>query len=270
MADPVIPASPAPVAPSPAAVAPSPTPVAATPPSAPVETAQPASPPAPSTVEATPSSPDVKQTEPAKPAEAAKPAIPTAPASLISEAGKDKPAAEAPADPAQPPSEPAPSYQPFTLPEGVSLDEKELGQFHGVLGKHKLTQETGQELLDLHVNELNRFSERLTAHQHEVFNRTREGWRNEFIADRDIGQNRRETTLQTCGSMIERYGGDSKQVAELRSMLTFTGAGDHPALIRFINNMGRALSEPVPVAASKPPAQKQSKAQARYGNMQGS
>lgn len=189
--------------------------------------------------------------------------------SLLSEPAK--PAEEAPKAEAPAPVEekPLPKFEAFTLPEGVKLDEAPLGKFSELLGKfeldggvdHAKAQQFGQELVSFYVSEQNRFIQA----QQDSWTKTREGWRDAFTTDRDIGGNRQEATLQRCKAMIDQYGGTKEQRAEIASVLSLTGAGDHPAIIRLLSNIGKALGEgkPVPAIVPKSPVPA-SKATRRY------
>lgn len=160
---------------------------------------------------------------------------------------------------APPPVEaPAPTYETLKLPEGIQMPAEELTRFTEVLGENKIAPEAGQKLLEAYTSEIQRFQQDTLKNQTEAFNTVRRGWVEEFKAS-DIGGNQQNTTIRNCAAVLEQYGSP-----ELRTMLTFTGAGDHPAMIRFINNIGKVLGEPRPIAAAKPPAAPVSKAQRRY------
>lgn len=149
------------------------------------------------------------------------------------------------------------SYEPFTLPEGQTLDEAQLGAFKDLLGEHKAPQALGQSLVDLYFGEVNR----IKTYQQEVWDRTQEQWMDQVRSDPELGGSRLETVAKTCGSVIERFGSN-----DLRDALTATGMGNHPAMVRFINKIGQFLGEGRPVPAAKPaPAPPPSKAQRRYG-----
>src|SRR5690348_11689629 len=272
----VAPATPAPATAAPAAPAAAPAPVTASAAPAPGPGAESTS--APSSSAVTPpaeSAPAVTPPTPATPA-AAKPAAET-PSSLLGDAkpATDAKPAEAPATaeppaPAETPVAP-PAYEPFTLPEGVTLEAERVSDLTKLLGEtelatkadHAAMQGLGQKLIDLYVAE----SKRVADAQQQSWIRTRDEWRNTFIADEQIGGARREATLRNCAQMIEQFGGSPEQQAELRQAFGITGMGDHPALIRLLNNMASVLVEPKPVPAtaqrSPVPASKSAR---RYSN----
>lgn len=200
------------------------------------------------------------------------PEAPLSPPSLLEEAKANAPEPEAPAptEPEAPAEEPpaveppAPTYETIKLPEGIEMPAEELGRFTEILGDNKIAPEIGQKLLDAYVAETQRSQTETLKNQHDVFNTTRAGWRDQFKADAEMGGNRQDTTIRNCAAVIEQYGGNAVQQAELRAMLTFTGGGDHPAMIRLLNNIGKVLGEPRPIAAAKPPEAPVSKAAKRY------
>ena len=208
----------------------------------------------------------------AKPAEA----VPDQPPAAEAEA------APPPVEQAAPAELPLPSYEPFSLPEGVSLDQERQSAFTAILGEtenkiitspaeaHALVQEMGQKLVNLYLDEAKANSERLAQQQQQVWTQTREQWVSEFKDDPEIGGNRRDTTLARCGAMVELYGRTvgPQQEQALRDAMTLTGAGDHPELLRFINwAAGYAIEKSRMVAAPAMPQQlPMSRAQRMYRN----
>jgi hypothetical protein len=274
------PSAAAPVAAAPAAAAPA----------APAATA-----PVAAVADAAPAAPAVAPVETAKPVESAAPAAdakaldatkpPETPASLLSDAGKPAPvdpAAQADGEPApaatEPAQAPAPTYETFKLPDGVSLGEKELVNFTGLLGEfetgakadHAQVQEFGQKLVDLYVAEVQTLGQRLQQRQVEVWNDQNAQWVDQVRSDPEIGGNRIKTTLNIAGSVIEQYGGNAQQIAELRQAFNTTGAGNHPSIVRLLHNIGKALGEGRPVPAQKPAPAPAGKAQRRYAGNTGS
>lgn len=193
--------------------------------------------------------------------------------SLLGEARQDQPAPEAPApetvqpDAPQPDARPLPTYEAFTLPDGVQLDDKRLGEFNGILGEyenrvsadpaqaHAAAQELGQKMVDLYINEMRDLHERSARLQRETWDRTQQDWASKFREDPDIGRNQQQTTLARCGAMLEMYGSrvGPEQERAVRDAMTVTGAGNHPEVIRFLHWAATfAVEQPRPVAAPVP------------------
>lgn len=198
-------------------------------------------------------------TETPEPAKAPEPApAPEAPAP------EAKPADAPVADPAAPPEAPVatPAYE-FKLPEEVQAAPDQLAKLSELIGglevdaklDHGKAQEFGQKALDYHLSELQRVTNEIDQQGRAAWNDMREGWRNTFKSDPELGGNRQQTTLAACNRIIDQFGGNDAQRAELRTILGTTGAGDHPALIRLLANVGKALGEgrPVPAVVPKSP-----------------
>jgi len=182
-------------------------------------------------------------------APAAAPAVEPAPAA--------EPAAPAPVEPAAPVA--IPTYE-FKVPEGIEAAPEQLAKLNELIGgfeidakvDHGKAQEFGQKALEFHVAELQRVASEIDQQGREAWNTMREDWRNTFKSDPEIGGNRQQTTLAACTRIIDQFGGNEAQRAELRTILSTTGAGDHPALIRLLANVGKALGEGRPIPAVTP------------------
>ena len=198
--------------------------------------------------------PSVIEAEPAA-AEGGEPA----PAAEAAPAVEAKPAEEKPAEAAKPdaaPAEgegvqaaPAPAYQDFTLPEGLQAAPEQMTAFTGVLGKYGLTQEAGQELMDLHAETLRQMQTQMEQRQQDVFAETRRGWVAEF--EKGAG-NRRDTILNDAKFTISEVIKDPKERAELWNVFAFTGAGDHPAVINALAKVAKKLRERTAPASPVP------------------
>lgn len=172
---------------------------------------------------------------------------------------------------------PLPSYEAFTLPEGVTANPERLTTFTNSLGElenaiksnptaaHDLMQSFGQRFVDMHIAEMKSLSERLTQANTEAQDRQGNEWKDSFLKDPDIGGNRQETTLKSALEFIQTHGGNEAQQQEFRELMDKTGVGNHPAMIRMLANAGRNYSEGKPLPATQPMPQSRSKIQTRYG-----
>lgn len=256
MADPAVPAeipaaSTAPAAESaPPAASPTPTPAAGDPGSqpAPVTDAPAGDKPAP--------------VEGEKPADEPKPH--TDEASLLETiTGEKKDEAKKPEDGAKPPEAPKPEdgtpkpvfeFKPYTIPEGVKLDEGRFKELNDVLVNDKLDpQARGQELINLHTKEMQAYDRKLRTEQHEAFAHTRADWRKQAMGDEEIGGAGWETSKQMIGTAREHLVPRDREKA-FNDFLRTTGAGDHPEFLRILRRAGSILSEPrAPSGDFKPP-----------------
>jgi len=145
---------------------------------------------------------------------------------------QDAAAAEAP-DAA--PSQDAPlTYSDFTLPEGVEVDAETLSEAQTLLGDMKLPQEQAQRLVDFYAGKIRQFG----ASQSENWVKLNEQWVSDFKADKEIGGERIQETVEAATRAMDRFG-----TPGLREALIMTGAGNHPEVIRFVARIGRATAE---------------------------
>lgn len=142
---------------------------------------------------------------------------------------------------------PAPiKYDAFTLPEGIKLDDERLGKFTEVAGQGQVSQAVAQSLLDLHVQEMQRFAEQVqqqaTQHQHDVWRQLNDGWKADFRNDPELGGNREQTSLAKAKAVLEEYGGTKEQVAELLAHTRANGMGNYPGFLRLLVNIADTLN----------------------------
>lgn len=227
--------------------------VAASEPSVPGQSETPA--PAPAEAPATP----VAEPTPAAPVEApaAEPAAPTEPAA-------DPAASDAPAEPTGPETAAAPAYSDFKFPEGVTADPAQISAYTNILGKHGISQEAGQELVDFHTNAMQQVATAAAQRQKDVFAETQRVWAADV--DKEFG-NRRDTVVNDAKWAITELVPDKKARADLWNVLAYTGAGNHKAVIRAFANAAKRLKERgAPAQAGSPKnSQTVSAPDRRYG-----
>lgn len=169
---------------------------------------------------------------------------------------------------------PLPTYEAFTIPEGLTLDEGKLGDFTKTLAEfesltkadHTAMQGLGQQLVDRHIAEVQDAISRLNEHYINTWEKQKTDWYEQFKADPEIGGNRESTTVNAALSFIRTHGGSEAQQSEFRNLMETTGIGNHPAIIRLLAQANMAMSEGKPLPASLPKAKPMSKIQRRYGN----
>jgi hypothetical protein len=142
---------------------------------------------------------------------------------------------------------PAPiKYEAFKLPDGVKLDDERIGKFTEVTGAAQVPQEVAQKLVDLHVEEMQRFAgevkQQAETHQRDVWNKLNDTWKTDLRKDEKLGGNRIETTLSLAKAVLEEYGGSPEQVQELIAHTSNNGMGNFPGFIRLLANIGEALN----------------------------
>ena len=171
---------------------------------------------------------------------------------------------------------PPPTYDPFTLPEGVSLDAERVNKFTDILrelevtGKadHATVQQFGQKAVEFHVEEVKKAVQDLTSLYQQSWERQKTEWKDTFLKDPEIGGNRFQTTVDAARSFIRTHGGTPEQQQEFRNVMESSGLGNHPAVIRLLANAGSAMKEGVPLATVKPVTPPKSKTATLYGKSQ--
>lgn len=198
------------------------------------------------------------ETKEAAPAEPAKPGETVADVpSLLEGAGEKKPA-----DPAQPGEKPAEqpvqpqlatTYQAFEMPEGLVAAPEKMEAYTGVLGKYGISQEAGQELVNLHADAMKNFAEETLRNQHKAFNETRSKWANEVRADPELGGAGHQTAMTAVARMRDLFVAE-KDLPAFNEFLRVTGAGDHPQFLKLLHNAARHFDEPpLPPPNPRPP-----------------
>lgn len=126
------------------------------------------------------------------------------------------------------------------LPAGLTKDDPIYGEFVELAKTNKLNAPMAQALLGLGAKQ----AAALAARQQAVWDKQIEEWQAEVRADKEIGGDKLQGVLQTF----------SKAASDLtlsdpgfREALAFTGAGNHPAIVRTLARWATALSEGGPV-----------------------
>lgn len=233
-------------------------PVAAAPVAAPAEVVAPVE--APAAAEATPVV-DVKADAVPPEAKPTESAPVEKPASLLAEAGKETAEAAPIVDPAAP--VPVPTFEAFTLPEGVTVSEDGLKGVTDLLGEfesttkadHRVVQELGQKFVDMYVQQ------KAADAQVQADNwvNTRKAWQEEVKSDPIYGRNRHETFLRDAALVRDKFGSE-----RFKQMIDLTGAGDHPGMMDFVHNIAKFMDKngllregkPVPAPTQKAIPQK--------------
>jgi hypothetical protein len=142
-----------------------------------------------------------------------------------------------------------PGYTDFKLPEGVTFDPDSLRPAAELFAESGLSQEQAQKFIDLAMARESAAAQRGVQAFVDLQNR----WVSEIKADPDIGGDRLKASLASAARAIDRLN-----VAGLREALDFTGAGNHPAIVRAFVRLGQLISEdrfrpgpPAPAAAPR-------------------
>lgn len=174
-------------------------------------------------------------------------------------------ASETPAEGAKPEGEAAAQLELFdatklTLPEGFKAEGEQFEAFKTFATERKLSHADAQALVEMNAGALKTAAEAFTAAQTQAWEKTTKAWVDEIRSDKEIGGEALETkVLPAISMLINEYGG-----ADVRAALDLTGAGNNPALTRFLYKVASALGEGQHVQGNPASAAPKSPAQVMY------
>ena len=111
------------------------------------------------------------------------------------------------------------------------LDPEVLTAFGDVAKELNLPQEAAQKVLD-------KVAPVIQARQAEQVEKARIEWAEESQSDEEFGGESLAENLDVAKASLKAFGTDA-----LKSLLTETGLGNHPEVIRFMYRAGKAISE---------------------------
>ena len=128
--------------------------------------------------------------------------------------------------------------------ENSLLGEKSLADVKTFAEANKLTNEAAQELLSREEQLVGDFHQgQLDDHATRV-----EGWADEVEGDALLGGNNMEATTVNARAAVKRFGGDE---GEFAALLRDSGYGNNPTVVRFLNEIGKAMKSDSAVKGDK-------------------
>lgn len=139
-------------------------------------------------------------------------------------------------------------YEPFTLPDGVTVADEDLAVFTDLGQRYGLPQEGAQELVDLAIKvqeaTLSQFSEALeSSKQAEI-----DGWRDALKSDEKLGGTNYEATARN----VNAFANSGLISDSLHQFLTERGLYSHPEVAGLFATLGAMLQEDAPAVPSTP------------------
>jgi|6_EtaG_2_1085325.scaffolds.fasta_scaffold04753_7 hypothetical protein len=121
-------------------------------------------------------------------------------------------------------------YSDFEVPESYSINEETLSDYQQWAKENNLTQEQAQAgvnmVTKMRENEVSQWVEQQKA------------WVSQAKTDTEIGGDDFNKNVSTAVKARDSFG-----TAEFSTMLDVSGLGNHPEMIRFLNRVGKAISE---------------------------
>lgn len=116
-----------------------------------------------------------------------------------------------------------------------------MGEFLTIANDLKLSPEVAQKLVDLQTKLTMQASEAGS----KAYGELQAKWQDEVRTDPQIGGPKLEENLSYVAKLIDRFGGE-KAIA-IREAFAETGAGNNPAIVRFMVALGKEHADPSPV-----------------------
>lgn len=153
------------------------------------------------------------------------------------------------AAPTEPPKEgeapktEAPKAEPLTkealtIPEGFQADDASVGKFLEIANELGLSKEGASKLVGLQAELAKQASEAGS----KLWEETQTQWQDQVRADPEIGGTKLQENLGIIAKLLDSHGN-----AEVRQAFDITGAGNNPAVIKFLIKVGKELGEGKPV-----------------------
>ncbi len=129
-------------------------------------------------------------------------------------------------------------YEPFTLPEGMESDDEGMAAFTEQAQELGLTQEQAQALVTLGAERTQAAIEQYIQAQNEVNAQAWEQWAEETKKDKELGGAKLKENLDTAKRALDHFGSDG-----LKQLLTESGIGNHPEVIRHFYRVGMTIAD---------------------------
>ena len=143
-------------------------------------------------------------------------------------------------------SEGVPEKYTFEPPEGLELDAETKGKIEAFADQARemgLSQKQYQSLIEYDINRAQQLNEAAV----ESWNGRVEDWRKSAKADKEIGGEKFAENLKVAESAIKQFGDpDLRALLKSPSPENPNGLaiGNHPAVLRFLNRVGKAIADP--------------------------
>lgn len=147
-----------------------------------------------------------------------------------------------------------PVYEEFklsNLPENIKIEKESLDSFNKILGEieigkldHKGMQEAGQKLVDLAAKNTVDSINRLNDYYVQFHENQKKEWFDLSKKDPELGngdENKFREIASNLRTSIDEFAGTETQRTEFRQLMKDTGVGNHPAMLRYLNNMQKKI-----------------------------
>ena len=146
-------------------------------------------------------------------------------------------------------------YGTFELPDNFDMNEETLGDYHTFAKENNLTQEQAQRGVDM-VAQMKQAEMTQWVEQQK-------SWVDDAKSDAEYGGDKFEQNIAVAVKARDSFG-----TSEFNEMLDTSGLGNHPEMIRFLNRVGKAISEDSVVVGGTSTTGNQTRESVLYPSMQ--
>tara|TARA_R100001369_G_scaffold39393_1_gene65431 strand:- start:13 stop:645 length:633 start_codon:yes stop_codon:yes gene_type:complete len=146
-------------------------------------------------------------------------------------------------------------YGTFELPDNFDMNEETLGEYHTFAKENNLTQEQAQRGVDM-VAQMKQAEMTQWVEQQK-------SWVDDAKSDAEFGGDKFEQNIAVAVKARDSFG-----TSEFNEMLDTSGLGNHPEMIRFLNRVGKAISEDSVVVGGTSTTGNQTRESVLYPSMQ--
>lgn len=130
-------------------------------------------------------------------------------------------------------------YEDFKFPEGITVDPELMTEAQALFKESGLSQEAAQKYVDFHARALQKAGEA----PYQLWEAKQKEWRTEVQNDPTIGSGKADKPLKAeaearIAKVISEFGSP-----KFREALEYTGAGNHPEIIRTFDKIAKVLTE---------------------------
>lgn len=136
----------------------------------------------------------------------------------------------------------------FDFPDTVTVDPTVLSEVKTIAAEAKLDPSSLGKIMALLPKVLETQVAAVQKANQDAFNSTQVAWRKEVEALPEFSGTRKDQSMATIGRALDQFGND-----EVRQVLTSTGAGNNPAVVKFVLKMAQALNEGNSTPPGRPP-----------------
>lgn len=137
----------------------------------------------------------------------------------------------------------------FTYPEGFTPDDKSIADVKAIFAETGVPVDKAQALMDLYSTNLKAASESAATAAQAQFTELNNTWVSEINAMPEFQGETAKETRTILGRAMDEYGSP-----EAREAFTLTGAGNNPAIVKYILGLAKAVTEGSMTPMGKPPA----------------